>query len=114
MCFMFSSSRRHTRCALVTGVQTCALPISPGRHATRSPSTGPARRACRTAACAAEGFPVAGRRAACSVDAPDLRAQPRQLALDVLVAAVAVVAAVDDGLALGEQAGAGQDRNSVG
>src|SRR3546814_4494174 len=23
----FSSSRRHTRCALVTGVQTCALPI---------------------------------------------------------------------------------------
>src|SRR3546814_4393428 len=25
-CF-FSSSRRHTRCALVTGVQTCALPI---------------------------------------------------------------------------------------
>src|SRR3546814_9824740 len=26
-CF-FSSMRRHTRCALVTGVQTCALPIS--------------------------------------------------------------------------------------
>src|SRR3546814_2375639 len=25
--FVFSSSRRHTRCALVTGVQTCALPI---------------------------------------------------------------------------------------
>src|SRR3546814_11611370 len=30
MCFFcFSSRRRHTRCALVTGVQTCALPISP-------------------------------------------------------------------------------------
>src|SRR3546814_19604384 len=27
-CFL-SSRRRHTRCALVTGVQTCALPISP-------------------------------------------------------------------------------------
>src|SRR3546814_6428185 len=27
-CFFFSSRRRHTRCALVTGVQTCALPIS--------------------------------------------------------------------------------------
>src|SRR3546814_7546298 len=27
VCF-FSSSRRHTSCALVTGVQTCALPIS--------------------------------------------------------------------------------------
>src|SRR3546814_5221088 len=25
---VFSSRRRHTRCALVTGVQTCALPIS--------------------------------------------------------------------------------------
>src|SRR3546814_8958439 len=28
--FFFSSRRRHTRCALVTGVQTCALPILPG------------------------------------------------------------------------------------
>src|SRR3546814_17765131 len=28
MVFFFSSRRRHTRCALVTGVQTCALPIS--------------------------------------------------------------------------------------
>src|SRR3546814_2498096 len=41
MCFFFfSSRRRHTRCALVTGVQTCALPIleidtSSGRFAAR-------------------------------------------------------------------------------
>src|SRR3546814_4743026 len=28
--FFFSSRRRHTRCALVTGVQTCALPICIG------------------------------------------------------------------------------------
>src|SRR3546814_9981320 len=28
MFFFFSSRIRHTRCALVTGVQTCALPIS--------------------------------------------------------------------------------------
>src|SRR3546814_7790063 len=28
--FFFSSRRRHTRCALVTGFQTCALPISLG------------------------------------------------------------------------------------
>src|SRR3546814_1430969 len=28
MLFFFASRRRHTRCALVTGVQTCALPIS--------------------------------------------------------------------------------------
>src|SRR3546814_14658394 len=30
--FFFSSRRRHTRCALVTGVQTCALPISEERE----------------------------------------------------------------------------------
>src|SRR3546814_6581487 len=28
MMFFFSSSRRHTSCVLVSGVQTCALPIS--------------------------------------------------------------------------------------
>src|SRR3546814_1129241 len=28
MLFFFSSRRRHTRCGLVTGVQTCDLPIS--------------------------------------------------------------------------------------
>src|SRR3546814_9962810 len=30
MYIFFSSRRRHTRCALVTGVQTCALPICRG------------------------------------------------------------------------------------
>src|SRR3546814_7660506 len=34
--FFFSSRRRHTRCALVTGVQTCALPI----YSTRSDLEG--------------------------------------------------------------------------
>src|SRR3546814_4834350 len=33
--FCFSSRRRHTRCALVTGFQTCALPIS-GRGSLRA------------------------------------------------------------------------------
>src|SRR3546814_4467829 len=33
--FVFSSRRRHTRCALVTGVQTCALPILPAETARR-------------------------------------------------------------------------------
>src|SRR3546814_6102851 len=42
--FFFSSRRRHTRCALVTGVQTCALPISTnGRGTFRSRTTGPLR-----------------------------------------------------------------------
>src|SRR3546814_3463843 len=31
--FIFSSRRRHTRCALVTAVQTCALPILGGYYA---------------------------------------------------------------------------------
>src|SRR3546814_3022728 len=36
--FFFSSRRRHTRCALVTGVQTCALPISlPSIHSRKAP-----------------------------------------------------------------------------
>src|SRR3546814_1216189 len=34
MIFFFSSRRRHTSCALVTGVQTCALPISPASAST--------------------------------------------------------------------------------
>src|SRR3546814_12671714 len=33
--FFFSSRRRHTRCALVTGVQTCALPIYLREHGLR-------------------------------------------------------------------------------
>src|SRR3546814_19293992 len=52
MFFFLSSRRRHTRCALVTGVQTCALPIcgdGPGRalHRVRmegSPQPRPAFR----------------------------------------------------------------------
>src|SRR3546814_5219337 len=35
VCFFFSSRRRHTRCALVTGVQTCALPILLGQGGAR-------------------------------------------------------------------------------
>src|SRR3546814_3916685 len=35
MCLFFSSRRRHTRCALVTGVQTCALPIYVGKRLRR-------------------------------------------------------------------------------
>src|SRR3546814_5547414 len=35
--FFFSSRRRHTRCALVTGVQTCALPICRSRRQAGQP-----------------------------------------------------------------------------
>src|SRR3546814_5241205 len=62
--FFFSSRRRHTRCALVTGVQTCALPIcrsqlavsrpgpvflsGTGETSLRLPSLLPVRRAGRS------------------------------------------------------------------
>src|SRR3546814_16480819 len=39
--FFFSSRRRHTRCALVTGVQTCALPILAQRAATSAGAPWP-------------------------------------------------------------------------
>src|SRR3546814_9386970 len=51
--FFFSSRRRHTRCALVTGVQTCALPIYAraddqpvGRSRTSAIWSRPCRRRC--------------------------------------------------------------------
>src|SRR3546814_11628936 len=48
--FFFSSRRRHTRCALVTGVQTCALPIYRGTYvirAARAPGGYPVVQAAR-------------------------------------------------------------------
>src|SRR6056297_3692684 len=39
-CFFFSSRRRHTSFSGVTGVQTCALPISPPRTRTAAPGRG--------------------------------------------------------------------------
>src|SRR3546814_1865311 len=62
--FFFSSRRRHTRCALVTGVQTCALPIwalstSACFHATAAtgcaaPASIPSA-SCSTAAASVQG-----------------------------------------------------------
>src|SRR3546814_6191604 len=55
MVFFFSSRRRHTRCALVTGVQTCALPISGLRAELNSPPAmlTPDRGSCPAAGCSA-------------------------------------------------------------
>src|SRR3546814_8826367 len=48
LCFFlfFSSRSRHTRCALVTGVQTCALPISFSCFGAWARETSPAGRRC--------------------------------------------------------------------
>src|SRR3546814_4362162 len=44
--FFFSSRRRHTRCALVTGVQTCALPICGSLDKALPPFVGIGARKC--------------------------------------------------------------------
>src|SRR3546814_14775890 len=63
MLYYFSSSIRHTRCALVTGVQTCALPISAsftilrpiasfGSGASAGSASSPRCSSCRSFSCA--------------------------------------------------------------
>src|SRR3546814_10061779 len=54
MVFFFSSRRRHTRCALVTGVQTCALPIS------KFLATGPTADELQRTAASTLGGTIAG------------------------------------------------------
>src|SRR3546814_5594830 len=58
--FFSSSRRRHTRCALVTGVQTCALPIFNISSINSSGLNGPAQQARMTG------------------DAPSMAFEPRQ------------------------------------
>src|SRR3546814_2335568 len=52
--FFFSSRRRHTRCALVTGVQTCALPIS--RNILSKENLAKAKKGVRIINCARGGL----------------------------------------------------------
>src|SRR3546814_14492038 len=61
--FFFSSRRRHTRCALVTGVQTCALPISQSVARQHRPLRATA--AGQRIACAAIQRDGEGHRSAC-------------------------------------------------
>src|SRR3546814_20759892 len=66
--FFFSSRRRHTRCALVTGVQTCALPILPPRP---SPAAASALRVPDRYANAARASTPARSMMACMLRARD-------------------------------------------
>src|SRR3546814_9329660 len=59
--FFFSSRRRHTRCALVTGVQTCALPICYGIVNKVVPDDQVEAAAYEWAAKIAEGAPLTAR-----------------------------------------------------
>src|SRR3546814_14639870 len=88
--FFFSSRRRHTRCALVTGVQTCALPISaldtPARCAAHRLVV--AGRACgrRTAGPGDRRHSRLAAAAACDRPAADLGAPPGHPARSVVPA----------------------------
>src|SRR3546814_3236244 len=94
--FFFSSRRRHTRCALVTGVQTCALPISgrsdrrrSGKTLRRLPMDGrqAAERTRRTRRCylaAAREASVRGRRVAARRRLCHRRAMTRELTATIL------------------------------
>src|SRR3546814_14421284 len=83
VCFFFSSRRRHTRCALVTGVQTCALPIyrrQGRRRRDRPAGTRPRLPGRRGAEAGGEGGPHQGaplagrpRRAARALSQPQRR-----------------------------------------
>src|SRR3546814_18146665 len=53
MYFFVSSRRRHTRCALVTGVQTCALPILFKKQANHRRNSNAV---CKCRPCALVGF----------------------------------------------------------
>src|SRR3546814_19939588 len=80
--FFFSSRRRHTRCALVTGVQTCALPISqpgakPGRHRSFVTMAGPALR--HSLHPVAEKAPSTGAFMTAKLPEPDLNYMQRVL-----------------------------------
>src|SRR3546814_2988813 len=59
--FFFSSRRRHTRCALVTGVQTCALPICARRvHCVDGSSSSSRRYVCAKISCSTTHCPPSG------------------------------------------------------
>src|SRR3546814_3920708 len=72
--FVFSSRRRHTRCALVTGVQTCALPISGRGHAHACPASAGAHADAAVDRAAAAGLPRpgSGRGGGAAVEVKDL------------------------------------------
>src|SRR3546814_2121775 len=82
VCFFFTSRRRHTSCALVTGVQTCALPILRNAAITweRPAGTGwPRYRLSRQPVAGMAAAMGPGRRRALSCVA--MNASPRPVAL---------------------------------
>src|SRR3546814_6611399 len=76
--FFFSGRRRHTRCALVTGVQTCALPICWPSCKASAPPPGwtPPGSACPGRACCSGKRQPSGRRSGTGSNCDRNRAIP--------------------------------------
>src|SRR3546814_19004884 len=76
--FFFSGRRRHTRCALVTGVQTCALPICWPSCKASAPPPGwtPPGSACPGRACCPGKRQPSGRRSGTGSNSDRNRAIP--------------------------------------
>src|SRR3546814_2457093 len=77
--FFFSSRRRHTRCALVTGVQTCALPICPGHISVTGISSAAQKNSTDDIDCSEANTiqPTGGDKYACRVEVQVFRGQAR-------------------------------------
>src|SRR3546814_3232715 len=75
--FFFSSRRRHTRCALVTGVQTCAVPICHFRLPVLHPAGRTLLHPRRRTDARRRALPAAGRRRPGVRAAPDRRSRDR-------------------------------------
>src|SRR3546814_10787520 len=94
--FFFSSRRRHTRCALVTGVQTCALPILIPVRALKNAGT--------------EAFTMKQREVANSLDAGDVDMAEAQLQIEHYWAGALRRAVIDGDV---ENGSLMEDRQSV-
>src|SRR3546814_8192002 len=110
--FFFSSRRRHTRCALVTGVQTCALPIFGHRDGEDPAAADDVREQTRLLFVSAEIFEI--RRDQPAVDRhEETRVAVKGVLLDqglLIAEAPEVLAAV---LLVGPHAEEDQDRKST-
>src|SRR3546814_1014771 len=88
--FFFSSRRRHTRCALVTGVQTCALPISlawmltyktvwAGGDLTRADRFYPSSKTCSGCGAVKAKLPLSDRTYTCDICGASVRSEERRV-----------------------------------
>src|SRR3546814_2709049 len=85
--FFFSSRRRHTMCALVTGVQTCAIPILLVGMPSRLSSRVPYHQRIGPSPCTSRSHSVGDRAATCRGDLSNI-ARVRPLPSSVKITAI--------------------------